>query len=265
MVVSSLADLSASNLIAEGHIFIVLKMYFDGSGKDDLRTKFLTLGGFASGEREWNYFDTEWAKILRDRGNPGYMHMTDAFAFRGQFKGWDLDKAIFLAYGLVGLLMEMPKNSFHGFRCTVDLPAYRYWQALNSLPSAPRVCSRFLFSKAYVWFSESPTRLLEKIDVIYDRDEDFLRHIDADWRNKKIRRRYPWWDLINTVAPANSKLTPALQAADMLAWAASRLKNGPRDKEIDELCGAILNGPATWNLDLDADTLQKKHGRIVLT
>jgi hypothetical protein len=108
--------------------------------------------------------------------------------------------------------------------------------------------------------------LLEKVDVIYDRNEDFLRHIQADWRNKRRRREFPLLDLINTVAPAASETTPALQAADMLAWAANRLHagphNGPRDSEINEICHGILNGPATWSIDLDAATLQEKYGRI---
>ena len=45
----------------------------------------------------------------------------------------------------------------------------------------------------------------------------------TDWSNKKLRKRFPMLELIRTIAPAEMRRTPAIQAADMVAWARNRL------------------------------------------
>lgn len=160
--------------------------------------------------------------------------------------------------------MQMPARRFHGFRYTVDLAAYRRWREITSLPPAPKRAARYLLKKLFEWYQEFPDTVLEKIDVFYDRNEAFLRHVHSDWRDKKLRKRYPVLDLVNTVAPANSRLTPPLQAADMLAWSCNRLLVGPRDEQVDKVCASVLGSTGMWSVDLNADVLQKMYGRILL-
>ena len=77
------------------------------------------------------------------------------------------------------------------------------------------------------WYGEFPDKILDSMEVFFDRNEGFMHHISADWSNKKIRRKNPVWDLIKTIAPADMAQTPPLQGADMIAWARNRLSPGP--------------------------------------
>ena len=107
-----------------------------------------------------------------------------------------------------------------------------------------------------------PDIILDKIDIFYDRGEQFLRHIDHLWRGGTTSK-HPFWQLVNTVAPAKMRETPPLQAADMIAWSSNRLLAGPRNERIDEVCQHVIEATAGWHLILDAPGLQKVYGRVL--
>jgi hypothetical protein len=195
-------------------------MYFDGSWNDRL----VSLACLAADEDVWKYFEQEWAKILADRGGAKYMHMKEAMPLEDHFKDWRPDDRDSLVQGLTGLLMEVGRHRrFHSFTCTVDMEAHARWRVRNRLPAPARLCARVVFPAVINWYGEFPDIVLDSIDVFFDRNEPFIGHISADWNSKKIRQKFQVWHLVRTIAPAEMKLTPPLQAADMLAWATHRL------------------------------------------
>jgi hypothetical protein len=231
----------------------------------------MTLACLAADDGVWKYFEDEWRAILRDRGNPPYMHMKEAMPLVETFAGWKAEQRDFLIMGLLGLLMEVGQNrKFHAFTCSVDLGAHDRWKARNRLPPAARLCARLVFPKALDWYGGFPDPILEarSIDAFFDRKEKFMGHISADWNNKKIRRKLPVWELVRTIAPADMSKTPPIQAADMIAWSAHRLtvkklakSNDPifpkkyilADSSDDFLRMAtnIFGGPPGWHGVLD--------------
>ena len=247
----------------------MLKTYFDGSWD----SRCMSLAGLAADEDVWSYFDHEWRGILANRGNARYMHMKEAMPLEKEFKGWSAEKRDFLLIGLLGLLMEVGQHKkFHAFTCSVDLAAHDRWQARNRLPAAARLCARIAFPKMLDWYSEFPDPILDTIDVFFDRNEPFIGHISNDWNNLKLRKKYPVWGLVRTVAPAEMLLTPGVQAADMLAWSAHRLiikkLEGQRGLVIPQkylladsstaflkMATDIFNAPAGWHALLDEYTL----------
>jgi hypothetical protein len=269
---SLLAGLSASNMLAEGHLFIVLKMYSDGSGKDNQRDPFLTLAGFAASPHHWIPVEQQWNKILSEHPlKPSYMHMNEAFSLKEGFPkdhGWTIDKVIGLCLELNEVLSSLPRDKFCAFRHTTDLKAYRYWRHIvPNLMSASRRASLDSFLEVFKWWSfNCPEPLMDKIDMIYDRSESFLGPLYNYWIDKEQKRLHPQLHYINTVSAGDAKQTPPLQAADMLAWCTNRLKVGPRDASIDHLCNKVVWGRSsgTCVCETDAEWLRQKYSRIII-
>ena len=126
-----------------------LKAYFDGSGKDDNpEARFVTLAGLAAHSDIWDYFEMEWRGILKNRGDPGHMHMHHAIQHKDPpFDGWTAERVEFLVQGLIGLRREVNADpKFCSFRVTVDL-AHKKHQAANNLPPVAQLCANLSFSK----------------------------------------------------------------------------------------------------------------------
>ena len=243
----------------------MLKMFFDGSWSSNS----VTLACLAADDPVWIYFDQQWSKLLADRGNPPYMHMKEAMPLVGPFEGWKPDARDFLIQGLIGLLMEIGQHRrFHAFTCTIDLEAHARWQVPKQLPPAARLCARLIFPRVVDWYSKFPDAILDTIEIFFDRNEMFIGHISEDWNSKRIRRQFPVWGLVRTVAPAEMALTPGIQAADMMAWAGHRLAPksvksdgiliAPKtylfkntDDRFSRIATDIFNGPAGWHVLLD--------------
>ena len=142
---------------------------------------------------------------------------------------------------------------------------YRYWKNLDEdMPSASRECARRIFAAAYAHYSKSDTPVISSVEAFYDRSESFLRHIHRDWTDKKLRRRLPFFSCLKTVAPVIAEDTPAVQAADMIAWCANRVKT-ESDPEIVGLCATVLNNRHVQILrEIDAWYLQSHLSKLTI-
>jgi hypothetical protein len=243
----------------------VFRAYFDGSGKeDDPNAKFVTLAGIAAEEQDWDWFENTWSQILKDRGDPGYMHMAEAIRSSGPFDGWAINKVEFLIQGLVGLLREMRKDRFRVFRCSIEIEPWKRWTRNFKLKPIPRVCAKWAFRNACLWYATFPDKLiLQKVEAVYDRNEEFLKHIHADWTSNKRNLAEPWWNLVSKVASEHSKLVPALQAADALAWSHNRLLCDVRDPRADRLAKDVTISLPSLDVVMDEPSIRKVYGRIV--
>lgn len=67
------------------------------------------------------------------------------------------------------------------------------------------------------WYVELPRLDLGRMEAYFDRGEKFMRHIEQDWRSKKLRQRHPQWELVRSIGQAVMEQTPALQMTDMVA------------------------------------------------
>ena len=239
---SEMARHSGSNVFCRGHLLVALRSYFDGSGKSNNReSKFLTLAGFAAENDLWDDFDNGWRSILRDQGAT-YLHMGEAIRFTGEYEGWDRDRVVSLVNGLVAFLAGMPSDhQFHGFQCSVDLAAYRAARKLKRIPSPERICARWGLSLILNWRDQWPAFPIETLDIFFDRNEEFLKHLARDWNDKQIRRQYPFYELIGTIAPVEMRRTPGVQAADLLAWSTHRRLSASRVAWQDAIAKRVLS------------------------
>jgi len=83
-----------------------------------------------------------------------------------------------------------------------------------------------VFPHVLNWYAELPGLDIGKLEAYFDRNEQFMRHIEPDWRNKEIRKRHPQWELVKSINQAEMQSTSALQLADVIAWGRNRLESG---------------------------------------
>jgi hypothetical protein len=221
---SSLSVLSPVNRLIPGTIYAVLKAYFDGSV---IKSKRMTLACIAADEPVWVALESAWEDVRKNRGNPSQLHMTDAMSLEGEFKAWSAQKRDWLVDGFIQVLTAFRNRShLHSFTCTVDLESHARWNLIRNHPSPARLCARLLFPSLLRWYDNFDQHVLERIELVFDRDEPYQRQIEADWRNKEIRRRYPLYEWVRSITSAAAIDVPALQMADMVAWGTNRLQAG---------------------------------------
>jgi hypothetical protein len=243
----------------------VLRVYLDGSWSD---RSSMTLAAIAADEMLWEDFEGQWRFVLTDRGNAPYSHMQEAMALEGVFKGWDPKIRDLLVSGLGDLIAEFGhKPKFQVFTCTVDLEAHQRWKVVNRIPSPERLCTRIVFGRVLDWYGEFPDAILGAIEGFFDQNERFMTHLHGDWNNRQVRRRWPVWSLIRTIAAADMRFVLPLQAADMIAWARNRLASDRRTSRLaikpqlsvydhfSVVAKSILSGPAGWHLTVDEHML----------
>jgi hypothetical protein len=196
---------------------VPLTAYFDGANSEGHA---MTLTCLAATQSLWPEIKTKWLEAKQQHGDPAYLHMTDLMALEGIYKGWSTDQRDGLIRALVEALSSfMDHPHLQSFTCRVNLEVYGRWKARRELPTPERICARIVFPHLVEWFyrPEQGTSV-DVMDVFFDQNEPFIRHIRADWNSGKIRHEYPIWNLIRSIEEAEMKSTPSLQMADMICW-----------------------------------------------
>jgi hypothetical protein len=212
-----------------------LKCYLDGSGdSSDPAVTHLTLGGLIGTPEAFNEFELLWNRVLQRWGCP-YLHMKDAQHLRGPFieeRGWTDEKVRRLICDLVNNCLTSAahgkhKDAFYGATCTVNLADYR--EACSDLPglqqvkTAEALCVDHVVGQALRWLppnDSDPTGKTAGLELCFDRGERFRHQIGRVWERQ--RKKPGIFGLITRITDAVSATTPALQAADLIAWHATR-------------------------------------------
>jgi hypothetical protein len=203
---------------------IAVKSYFDGSKKSD---KCLTLACLGADEITWREMEERWEEVRKKRGNPRFLHMTDAMALQGEFEGWNSEDRDHLIDGLLNVFLFFRGHPrINSFTCTVDLIVHERPKKARSLPAPARICARIVFPQMIDWYGQLPGLDLGAVEAYFDRNESFMRHIQPDWTSKKIRKLHPYWELVKTITAVEMEYSPALQMTDFIAWGRNRLESG---------------------------------------
>jgi len=218
----------------------MLTMCFDGRGNaGDLSSPFVTLAGFAAEGDAWKYFDFQWRRVL-DEHKIGYLHMTDLLAGAEPYVGWS-ESDIDLLMQKLSLIPSYVAQNFRiqGARFSIDASAHRKWSDLTYACSISENLAIGAFYRLFQWYAKSPKAILDPIEILYDRGEPYLNQMMQRWnrRSSGSRRDKPWWHLISSIAPVDSKTVCGVQAADMLAWSYNRL----RTRGSQDFRGKIVN------------------------
>jgi hypothetical protein len=230
----------------KGHVFAMLTMCFDGSGKeDDPGTRFVTLAGFAAEQDAWDFFNAEWDRVLKGYGqrrSAQYMHMIEAIFKTGEFEGWTDDEVAILITQLATIpSMVSSIHRIQGIRFSIDASAYKRFapQGVQPIPENLAIGS---FQRLFLWYKDSPRAILEPMVILFDRGEPYLNVMMQRWnRRKSLRGKKPLWDLIKSIGAVEMQNVPGVQAADMLAWSYNRIRTRGNSDWAGQIAQRVLN------------------------
>ena len=259
---SSLGECISSWLYEGRHILIGLESYFDGSytGKSWREGDYISLAGQAAEDDIWREFDPRWNEILGGEGRrpkTPYIHMREATKGLGPFSwrhGWNLKKVEALVIALLQYLQTQDKKRFHQFACSIDLKAYRKLIGEGfTIPAPVDLCNGYCSESVLVWFLTSYPGIISAAHYFFDVNEPFETPFKETWKKEKqcnlgdLSARSTYWQLIKTVTTAEMRDKPALQAADLLAWASNRVLTAPDGafaKYLEQIMKQII--PSFW-------------------
>jgi hypothetical protein len=227
----SVRRLSAVSNPPEGRIVIVLKAYFDaGNEIDSTQYDIVTLAGMSARERDWPEFESAWQNAVAaswaECDMPPiqpYLHTTDMIAGNEPFtrkRGWTaarMDK-LFEACALM-VAEACDSKRFRLVSASVLLKDYKQVKSEGvRLANVEDICASFCVASAVAWSPEFAEEFMNNgAELYFDRNEPFRGSIVNRQQHRKLRNDPAWTKLI-LVGSVDSKLTPALQPADLLAW-----------------------------------------------
>jgi Protein of unknown function (DUF3800) len=226
---SELGSWLPNHFLPKGAILMAFKGYFDGSS-DSVSDKYVTLAGVGSTDDLWNPFEAEWKRILADRDpQAAYLHMKEAIVLKDEFsadRGWTKEKVTQLIGDLLAYLQTLDKNKFRFFNCAVDVSAHK--RVINSgvtLHKIPAICVKYCPEESMAWYFREFHNFTEHLHFYFDQGESYRHIFEIKWIKRKKssgRNLLNHWHLVKTVTTAVSADTPALQVADLCAWASNR-------------------------------------------
>lgn len=223
----------------------------------------ITLAGLATEDAIWPEVEKQWAAILHDdknRPRAKYLHMKEAIHCEREFSyrnGWNQKKVFSLIMDLLMYLQTVDKKRFRQFACTVDLGAHRklITEGYN-LDNPIEICNSHCPFSVLAWYAHDYPGLIHSAHYFFDQNEPFEVPFKLQWTRETQRAISPggmdmFWSLIKTVSCADMRTSPALQAADMLAWATNRALFKPPDepvlgKHLEHIMKQII--PSGWIL-----------------
>jgi len=211
-----------------------MKCYFDGSrAAGPSEESWLTLAGFMVSDEFWKSFQQEWVTEVLQKREPHapYLHMTDLLSGKGPFQGWDQTRRHQLAMDAVYYLQQLPKDGFSAIVCSLDEKARKRLIAEGYAIAEPHcLCGHLAIYQAFMWYYETHPERLEGAEICFDQNERFKHPFRQRWekenKGKRLVTTDTFWGLIKGVDDLDMRKTPPLQAADVLAWGASRRFSG---------------------------------------
>jgi hypothetical protein len=174
-----------------------------------------------------------------DNGNPlavttiNLPNTTDAVSLVKSFKGWNRDQVDALISECVSVIEKHAtvrieqRYERYGIRpvcATVFLKDFKRALQLNDIGTPEMHCVIHCATACQVW---GKVRGHERIEFVFDRGEPFAGHIQDRLSNRGARKTTPELkDWIASISHQNSKDSPPLQAADLLAWCVNDMYDG---------------------------------------
>jgi hypothetical protein len=209
--------------------------YFDDSGHPNDQIA-VVVSGFLSTELKWKRFSWEWRRALTTKsGKHLRFHMTDLMSEQGDFKGWTQTEKESL---LQKLILIIRTHVVTQFSSTVLMDAYRRVNAEYALEechgSPYALAGRTIVKQINGWKQETHQENYRVLMIFEDGTKgkgDFISVMKRDGYLPPSFR--------------NNKNTPALQAADMLAW---NVLDAIKSKRTSWVMSQLLQSPDNFGV-----------------
>jgi len=246
-------------------MFVVLRSYFDAGNKADSREYDFLSRAVASGTaNEWGPFESDWRDMLR-RHHADCLHTTDAVARVNDYDGWSVkqsdsflrDCARIVSKHFIRRTTEYDPGQFglYCFVVSIDLKAFVGYAKgnLEAIKDANEGCFRQAITDVLEWSRDNAAACSE-IHCFFDQGEPFYGFLVNLLQSNRARKDSWLLNKITSRTETDSRITPALQLADLFAWVQSH-KNDPWNPGWKK---TILRLPYRWQW-VDASNVDKVH------
>ena len=177
----------------------ILKAYFDDSGdENDPNILTCSLGGYVGTIDNWQYFETEWNKVLFDHDIP-YLHMKDFAHNKRKFEKYANDKPGRDSL-LESLIRVIEDSQLEGFVSSVylndikdinkhirqeeqiDAYALNLYTCMRCISNWPKTNIEILLDRANDIFNKIPKALIYAKQDKHYKDYDYLHIIPLNRR-----------------------------------------------------------------------------------
>lgn len=246
-------------------MFVVLRSYFDAGNKADSREYDFLSRAVASGTaNEWGPFESDWRDMLR-RHHADCLHTTDAVARVNDYDGWSVkqsdsflrDCARIVSKHFIRRTTEYDPGQFglYCFVVSIDLKAFVGYAKgnLEAIKDANEGCFRQAITDVLEWSRDNAAACSE-IHCFFDQGEPFYGFLVNLLQSNRARKDSWLLNKITSRTETDSRITLALQLADLFAWVQSH-KNDPWNPGWKK---TILRLPYRWQW-VDASNVDKVH------
>jgi hypothetical protein len=199
-----------------------LKGYFDESGDDsDPQHSALSVAGYLGPAEGWSAFDAEWRGVLRKFDVP-YLHMRELQNRRGAFKSWakgnpEADARAASFFGeLAGVIGRAKLEAFGAVVVLSDLIRFNAGTGADVDAKALGIYACALGARER-HSSAAMEFVLDRMEEGHAKVDLARRYTETDLYYPSVRD-CPEFRVMPKDDPNGSQNTPALQAADALAW-----------------------------------------------
>lgn len=215
-------------------VSVVVRTYLDSGGDvDPKQNKIVTLGCYSSKDEHWPTIESKWIEAVTaawdgcvvPEGVTPHLHTQALIAATKPFteeNGWNQRKALGFLEACSNIIIECCElGILKGISATTILADFQKVQ--RELPETPHfqdACSFFCVSRGLAWSPDIADDFIEHGGSVYfDRKDPFRGAITNLWSNNKfVGKHRDSWGKLQHVGPAIMQNTPAIQAADILAW-----------------------------------------------
>jgi hypothetical protein len=209
---------------------MAFKAYFDGGNKPE-RHDVITLAALSGSGIQWNNFTEQWKTVLK-RHRASFLHIADAMtgAPNSPFKknAWTEAQVGSFVEDCVSVIERCTTTRkgdefvYLGLRpVTVSVLVRDFKKALARIPDLGSIENLCVIHAAAHCNAYGLMTGHHKFQFFFDQGEAFYGHLCDRIRNKKAKKAAPGIQSVH-LEQANMREVPALQAADLFAWAINR-------------------------------------------
>jgi hypothetical protein len=208
---------------------VVLKSYFDGGNQADSRQyDVVSLASVSGTFEEWRPFEKDWKHVLR-KHKVDYLHTTDAVSRQGIYEGWSEDQAdrllsdcsrVARKHCARATIDDVPgKFALFVFVVSIDLKDFvqEAKRDPKSCQNANEELMRQTLGETVLWSLDQAA--CDQCHYFFDQGEPFYGHLCQLLQNKEAMKTAHLMKKITFRTEADMRLVPALQLADLYAWA----------------------------------------------
>lgn len=196
--------------------------FFDES----THTDYVCMSGYIADDGYWEALTQEWNRLLRVKYDIPFLHLTDFISSRGIYDelGWkEPAKNSLIEMALDDFINVIRRHTIVGIGVAIHAPTYRRILKDVKKKEKPEVfCFERVLRLSIDWLNSID--MTDPVVMVFDDSRDYSMKAYANLC--EIKDRHP--DLRRRIAGimlGNDEYFPPLQAADLLAYATTRLLN----------------------------------------